>query len=99
MKKNDKYYKGRLFQFFSEEVMIYLFRIIHFVFGKNSQHLEDKIDLIFYKLSELTYNEIKIVVPEVDKVLASFGLSKAVYEQMCVENLASLDKKIIGDIS
>ena len=39
------------------------------------------------KLYELTYEEIKIVDPEVDKVLTSFGLSKADYELMSVEEL------------
>ena len=44
-----------------------------------------------YKLYELTYEEIKIVDPEIDNVLASFSLSKADYERMIVENLASLN--------
>ena len=38
-----------------------------------------------YKLYELTYEEVKIVDPEADKVLASFGLCKADYEMMSFE--------------
>ena len=43
-----------------------------------------------YKLYELTYDEVKIVDSEFDKVLASFGLSKADYEQMSVEELSKI---------
>lgn len=32
--------------------------------GEDTQELEDKIDLMVYKLYELTYNEVKIVDPE-----------------------------------
>ncbi len=48
-----------------------------------------------YKLYELTYEEIKIVDENVDKVLASFVLSKADYERMSVSGFAELrpDKK------
>ena len=40
-----------------------------------------------YKLYELTYGEVKIVDPEFDRVLASFGLSKADYERMSVSDI------------
>jgi adenine-specific DNA-methyltransferase len=58
--------------------------------GKDTRHLENKIDLMVYKLYELTYEEIKIVDPEVDKVLASFGLSKTNYEHINLDELAVL---------
>jgi len=37
---------------------------------------------------ELTYEEVKIVDENVDKVLESFGLSKADYERMSVEEIS-----------
>ncbi|MDP8203935.1 MAG: hypothetical protein P9L95_05335 [Candidatus Tenebribacter mawsonii] len=43
-----------------------------------------------YKLYELTYEEIKIVDAEFDKVLAEFGLSKVDFERMSVEELGKL---------
>ena len=46
---------------------------------------------MIYKLYELTYEEIKIVDPEVDKVLASFVLSKVDYERMSVSKFARLE--------
>jgi len=58
--------------------------------GKDTQKLEDKIDLMVYKLYELTYEEAKVVDPEVDKVLESFGISKADFERMSVEKLARI---------
>ena len=64
MKKIINIKKVCCFNHFSEEVVSYLFRIIHFIFGKNTQHLEDKIDLMVYKLYELTYDEVRIVDPE-----------------------------------
>ena len=42
--------------------------------GKDTQILEDKIDLMVYKLYELTYEEVKIVDPD-------FALSKKEYEK------------------
>ena len=42
--------------------------------GKDTQMLEDQIDLMVYKLYELTYEEVKIVDP-------AFALSKEKYEQ------------------
>jgi len=59
--------------------------------GKDTQKLEDKIDLMVYKLYELSYEEMKIVDPQLDKVLAQFGLSKEDFEGMGVEKIASLN--------
>ncbi|HPR17952.1 MAG TPA: hypothetical protein PLD62_06880, partial [Candidatus Cloacimonadota bacterium] len=56
----------------------------------NTKSHENQIDLMVYKLYELTYEEAKIVDPELDKVLAEFGLSKADFERMGVEELAKL---------
>ena len=58
--------------------------------SKDTQKLEDKIDLMVYKLYELSYEEVKIVDAEFDKVLVEFGLSKADYERMSVEELSKL---------
>jgi len=51
-------------------------------------HLENQIDLMVYKLYELTYEEVKIVDPQFDNVLVEFGLSKEDYERLSVEELA-----------
>ncbi len=40
-----------------------------------------------YKLYELTYEEVKIVDHEADKVLESFSLSKEEYERMSVSDI------------
>lgn len=48
------------------------------------------IDLMVYKLYELTYEEAKIVDPQLDSVLSEFGLSKEDYEKMSVEELGNL---------
>ncbi|MBL7086108.1 MAG: Eco57I restriction-modification methylase domain-containing protein [Candidatus Cloacimonetes bacterium] len=58
--------------------------------GKDTQQLEDKIDLMVYKLYELTYEEAKIVDSQLDEVLAQFDLSKADYERMSLEELAEM---------
>ena len=44
-----------------------------------------------YKLYESTYEEVKIVDAEFDKVLSEFGLSKADYERMSVDELVLLN--------
>ena len=56
----------------------------------DTQNLENQIDLMVYKLYELTYKEVKVVDPEFDKVLAEFGLSKEDYERMRVYDFAEL---------
>jgi len=58
----------------------------------NIDNLENQIDLMVYKLYELTYQESKIVDPELDIVLKQFGLSKEDYERMSVEELGNLIK-------
>ena len=55
-----------------------------------NEEFKDKIDLMVYKLYELTYKEVKIVDTEFDKVLSEFGLSKSDYERMSVEELAEI---------
>jgi len=42
--------------------------------SKDTQHLENKIDLMVYKIYELSYKEVKIVDP-------AFALSKEEYEK------------------
>ncbi|MDO9576825.1 MAG: Eco57I restriction-modification methylase domain-containing protein [Candidatus Cloacimonadales bacterium] len=59
--------------------------------GKDTQKLEDQINLMVYKLYELTYEDVKIIDENVDKVLASFGLNKADFERMSVEELGKLE--------
>ncbi|MDP8267154.1 MAG: TaqI-like C-terminal specificity domain-containing protein [Candidatus Tenebribacter davisii] len=59
--------------------------------GSNTQHLEFQIDLNVYKLYELTYQESKMVDPNLDSVLLRFGLSKDDYESMSIEDLSRLD--------
>lgn len=57
----------------------------------NTQKLEDQIDLMVYKLYELTYDEAKVIDPKLDEVLAQFGLNAEQYETMSVETLAGLE--------
>lgn len=59
--------------------------------GKDTQMLEDKIDLMVYKLYELSYEEVKIVDPELDKVLEQFGIGKEEYKRMGVEEFSKMD--------
>jgi hypothetical protein len=59
--------------------------------GENTQQLEDQIDLMVYKLYELTYGEAKIVDPELDSVLGQFGLGKEDFERMSVDELAEME--------
>lgn len=54
---------------------------------------ENQIDLMVYKLYELTYDEIKIVDLEFDSVLEQFGLSAAGYEKMGIEELGDIKVK------
>jgi len=58
--------------------------------NEDTTNLENQIDLMVYKLYELTYEEIIIVDAEFDKILAEFGLSKEDYEKMSVEELGKL---------
>lgn len=43
----------------------------------NTKHLEDQIDLMVYKLYNLTYEEVKIIDPEIEKII-----SEKEYEKM-----------------
>jgi len=58
--------------------------------GKNTQDLESQIDLMVYKLYELSYSEAKLIDPDLDSVLASFGLSAQDFERMTIEELGNL---------
>jgi len=44
--------------------------------------IENKIDLMAYKLCELTYDDIKVVDSDIDKVLGSFDMEKSDYQDM-----------------
>jgi hypothetical protein len=55
--------------------------------------MESQIDLMVYKLYELTYLEAKLIDPDLDSVLATFGLSTQDYEAMTIEQLASMKLK------
>ena len=54
---------------------------------KDTQVLEDKIDLMVYKLYDLNYDEIKIIDADFDVVLNQFGINKVKYESMSIEEL------------
>ncbi len=56
-----------------------------------TQDLESQIDLMVYKLYELSYAEAKLIDPDLDSVLASFGLSAQDFERMAVEDLAQIE--------
>jgi hypothetical protein len=100
----DKYYIGKIpIKKESEDMQKPFIKLVDQILidkksGKDTQHLEAKIDLMVYKLYELTYEEVKIVDENADKVLASFGLSKADYERMSVSGFANLrpDKEEIS---
>jgi hypothetical protein len=36
----------------------------------NTKHLEDQIDIMVYKLYELTYEEVKVIDPEIEKIIS-----------------------------
>ncbi len=56
----------------------------------STQDLESQIDLMVYKLYELDYSEAKLIDPDLDTVLASFGISAQDFERMTIEELANL---------
>ncbi|RLD58729.1 MAG: hypothetical protein DRJ01_12185, partial [Bacteroidetes bacterium] len=58
--------------------------------GEDTKELEDKIDIMVYKLYELTYEEVKIVDPEIDTVLMKFDIGGKDYEKMSVMELSRL---------
>jgi len=55
--------------------------------NKDTQRLEDKIDLIVYKLYELIHDEIKIIDSDFDEVLKGFGIDWVKYEGMSIEEI------------
>ena len=61
--------------------------------GLSTQSTESQIDLMVYKLYELTYSEAKLIDPDLDSVLASFGLSAQDFERMSIEDLSKLEVK------
>lgn len=56
-----------------------------------AQALESQIDLMVYKLYELTYSEAKLIDPDLDSVLASLGLSAQDYERMSIKELSEME--------
>lgn len=42
----------------------------------NTQHLEDQIDIMVYKLYNLTYEEVKIIDPEIEKIISKDDYEK-----------------------
>ncbi|MBM3712526.1 MAG: hypothetical protein FJW56_03705 [Actinobacteria bacterium] len=42
----------------------------------NTQHLEDQIDIMVYKLYNLTYEEVKIIDPEIEKIISKEDYEK-----------------------
>lgn len=56
----------------------------------NTQTLENKLDLMVYKLYDLNYKEVKTIDAKFDDVLSEFDLSKADFERISVEEMAKL---------
>jgi hypothetical protein len=54
----------------------------------DTRALEDRIDLMVYKLYGLTPEECAVVDPDFDAVLAGFGLSRADYDRLSIEEIA-----------
>jgi type I restriction-modification system DNA methylase subunit len=57
----------------------------------DSKRLEILLNLLVYKLYDLSYQEAKIVDPELDALLSQFGLSKEDYENMGIEELSGME--------
>ena len=51
--------------------------------GEDTTAEENKIDIMVYKLYELTYNEVKIIDPEIEKIV-----SKEKYNAKSIEEIA-----------
>ena len=58
-----------------------------------THYYESQIDLMVYRLYELSYSEAKLIDPDLDSVLASFGISVQDYERMTIEELAQMEVK------
>lgn len=54
---------------------------------------EDKINLMVYKIYDLTYGEALLIDPELDAVLAGFALDFASFEKLSLEEISELDIK------
>lgn len=61
--------------------------------GADTREWEDRIDLMVYKLYDLTYEECKVVGADFDKVLERFDIIPADYESMSVESLGELGEE------
>lgn len=55
--------------------------------------LEDLIDLMVYKLYDLNYEEMRLIDPDLDQVLASFGLDANSFAQLSLKDLQELIPK------
>jgi hypothetical protein len=42
----------------------------------NLNYLEDQIDIMIYKLYELTYEEVKVIDPEIEKIISKTDYDK-----------------------
>ncbi len=74
-----------------EKIIQYVDKIIFDKQDNNDTiNTEIMLDIIVYKLYELTYDEAKIVDPEIKRVLSVFGLTPEQYEEMSLEELANL---------
>ncbi|MDD3535934.1 MAG: TaqI-like C-terminal specificity domain-containing protein, partial [Candidatus Cloacimonetes bacterium] len=58
--------------------------------GIDTQPYEDQIDLMVYKLYDLNYEEMRLIDPNLDQVLAAFGLDAASFAQLSLEDLQGL---------
>jgi hypothetical protein len=56
-----------------------------------THYYESQIDLMVYKLYELSYSEAKLIDPDLDTVLASFGIYAQDFERMTIEQLAKVE--------
>ena len=59
---------------------------------EDTSQYENQIDLIVYKLYELTYQEAKAIDPNIDDVLSEFKLTTEQYENMSIQELAKLSE-------
>ena len=61
--------------------------------NKPTVQYEDIIDFITYKLFDVDIEDIQLIDPDLDSVLAGFGLSAKDFEQMTIEQLAQMEVK------
>lgn len=60
---------------------------------EDTQTYEDQIDLMVYKLYDLNYEEMRLIDPNLDQVLASFGLDANSFAQLSLKDLQGLIPK------